>query len=409
MSLSPELEALRIDALGIDLLHWCQHNGYVLTKRSANWWDGPCPDCGGDDRFRLNTLKKTWACRNCGVGGDSIALLQLMHKKQFVEACEILAGRKAAQVITPEELEERRKTHAAQKAQDEAANQKYRQAARERGHKTWGKATPAQAHEPLILYLNKRGIPLDALRTAEVLAAGGVKFLRQILHHDYLVETIEAGGRKKWERYHTGPAMAAAVVLADGSFGAIHQTWLDLSEDNGKLKLRHRFKVDKKTGELEALPAKKVVGIKRGGAIRLLTPPSARRMVMGEGIETTLTPLAHAFQSGTAYWCGVDLDNMVGKQLRDGGKTIWDQPDMTDLDCFLVPDWVEELVYLTDEIDDPTKHFEDKIKAGLRRQRRYREMRRQNNPALAPLVIKAANSGEADKDFNDLVMVGADD
>jgi phage/plasmid primase-like uncharacterized protein len=26
---------------------------------------GPCPKCGGNDRFSINTLKGVWNCRNC--------------------------------------------------------------------------------------------------------------------------------------------------------------------------------------------------------------------------------------------------------------------------------------------------------------------------------------------------------
>ena len=61
---------------------------------------------------------------------------------------------------------------------------------------------------------------------------------------------------------------------------------------------------------------KKVIGSKKGGAIRLFTPKPAHRIVMGEGIETTLTAAAHAFEFDTAYWAGVDLGNMAGRAAR---------------------------------------------------------------------------------------------
>src|SRR5271169_4124650 len=35
---------------------------------------GPCPVCGGDDRFSINTEKQVWNCRGCGKGGDVIDL-----------------------------------------------------------------------------------------------------------------------------------------------------------------------------------------------------------------------------------------------------------------------------------------------------------------------------------------------
>ena len=37
---------------------------------------GPCPKCGGNDRFSINTKKGVWNCRQCGVGGDVIKLVE---------------------------------------------------------------------------------------------------------------------------------------------------------------------------------------------------------------------------------------------------------------------------------------------------------------------------------------------
>ncbi|OLS53774.1 primase-helicase zinc-binding domain-containing protein [Rhodovulum sulfidophilum] len=37
---------------------------------------GPCPVCGGRDRFGINTARNVFNCRHCG-GGDAIALVGL--------------------------------------------------------------------------------------------------------------------------------------------------------------------------------------------------------------------------------------------------------------------------------------------------------------------------------------------
>jgi len=39
---------------------------------------GPCPNCGGDDRFSINTSKQVFNCRKCGGRGDVIALVQFL-------------------------------------------------------------------------------------------------------------------------------------------------------------------------------------------------------------------------------------------------------------------------------------------------------------------------------------------
>jgi hypothetical protein len=53
---------------------------------------GPCPKCGGDDRFSINTNKQVFNCRQCGGRGDVIALVQFLDGTEFIEACTTLAG-----------------------------------------------------------------------------------------------------------------------------------------------------------------------------------------------------------------------------------------------------------------------------------------------------------------------------
>jgi putative DNA primase/helicase len=53
---------------------------------------GPCPMCGGVDRFGINTKKQIFNCRGCNVGGDVIALVQHLDRVSFRDAVEILAG-----------------------------------------------------------------------------------------------------------------------------------------------------------------------------------------------------------------------------------------------------------------------------------------------------------------------------
>jgi phage/plasmid primase-like uncharacterized protein len=58
---------------------------------------GPCPACGGRDRFAIHIRKQTWLCRHCGKGGgDAIGLVQFIDGIGFVEAVELLSGEDAA-------------------------------------------------------------------------------------------------------------------------------------------------------------------------------------------------------------------------------------------------------------------------------------------------------------------------
>jgi hypothetical protein len=53
---------------------------------------GPCPLCGGDDRFSINTAKQVFNCRGCGIGGDVIKLVEHLDGSDFITACSSLAG-----------------------------------------------------------------------------------------------------------------------------------------------------------------------------------------------------------------------------------------------------------------------------------------------------------------------------
>jgi D5 N terminal like/Zinc-binding domain of primase-helicase len=53
---------------------------------------GPCPRCGGVDRFAINVKKGVWNCRRCGVGGDVIRLVEHLDGVEFIAACETLTG-----------------------------------------------------------------------------------------------------------------------------------------------------------------------------------------------------------------------------------------------------------------------------------------------------------------------------
>lgn len=52
---------------------------------------GPCPRCGGTDRFSINTKKQVFNCRGFG-GGDVIALVQHIDGSDFKKAVATLVG-----------------------------------------------------------------------------------------------------------------------------------------------------------------------------------------------------------------------------------------------------------------------------------------------------------------------------
>jgi CHC2 zinc finger len=66
----------------------------IKLKRVGNELIGPCPKCGGVDRFAANLKKQVWNCRQCEKGGDVIALVMHLDGSDLNRACETLAGLK---------------------------------------------------------------------------------------------------------------------------------------------------------------------------------------------------------------------------------------------------------------------------------------------------------------------------
>jgi len=397
--MSPELEALKQDALLVTCWSWAIFKGWKLGPGTDK--AGPCPNCGGTDRFAIHTTKNTFNCRRCELSGHgSIDLVMKTENAGFVKACELITGRTVSDPISAEEMAQIALKAEARERERAAEEDKRRLRAISEGASIWNRAAaPAPiGGRGVADYLALRGLPAT------------IKFdkvgLREIASLDYVVEAME-GDRKVWKVIHSGPAMIAAVVLPNNSFGAVHQTWLDVDQAKGKAVLRHPSRIDPKTGELELLASKKVRGSKRGGAIRLYTPKTVHRIVMGEGIETTLTAMAHNFEPGTAYWAGVDLGNMAGKAFRDvDNHRHEERPDLDDVDCFLPPDWCDELVYLCDS-DEPETKTVEKVTRGLQRAMAKREQARgiyADLPALDCGLVPPIGDG---KDLNDLVRVTA--
>jgi hypothetical protein len=292
---------------------------------------GPCPLCGGRDRFGVHLKTGVFLCRKCGIkGGDVIQLARELLGVDFLAALDWLVGAREIEVDPAERARriERARQVEARQAQDAA---RYRAAAVRDAGTIWKRAV-AEAEGPHVDYLRLRG--LDPARI------GGVpRVIRLLRDHPY---RRKIGGA--WRELHRGPCMVAVVQNGDGVGRAVHQTWIDLAAPKGKARIAF---------EGEGYPAKLVRGSKKGGAIRLVTPPGASVLVMGEGIETTLTARAVGWAPGAAFWAGVDLGNMAGKMQPGEARRPTGVPDMADPEAFVPPAWVRRLILIEDGDSDP--------------------------------------------------------
>ena len=334
---------------------------------------GPCPQCGGDDRFGINPRKGVFGCRKCGAKGDGIALVMHVRQVSFPEALDWLCGPR--QEISAAERAQRDQAAEANRQARAAEAAQYRARAVADARRLWNAGMAAEG-TAVRDYLTRRGIEPGLYPRL----APALRF------HPALPYMVSDGGGV-WREVHCGPAMLAAIQGADNRFCAVHRTWLDLDQPKGKAVI-----ADPVTGE--GLQAKKVLGAKKGGAIRL-SRGEGSVLVMGEGIETTLSACVAGAVAGASYWAGVDLGNMAGQRHLGKGQRFDGIPDLGDAEAFVPPPWVQRLIYVQDGDSDP-KLTRAKLVAGLRRAMLLR-------PGLRAQIVHAG----AGVDLNDVLM-GAD-
>lgn len=320
---------------------------WVALRRSsrAGWLVGPCPLHSSNPSARDSTSfecnDERWVCASCADGGDVIKLVMLREGRDFRAAVEWLGGAREADP----DAEARRALEAAEKQRrQESASARFREEERRRCHAFWREAMPIDG-TAVEAYLRQRGL----------LAPRGAH-LRCHPAHRYVVPDGRGEHGQKWRLLHTGPAMLAAITAPDGHFLGLHQTWLDLDQPKGKLRLVHP-----ETGE--ALPAKKMRGSKQGGHIDLLRCAEPARLIAGEGIETVLAVYTAMVERGRALeGCGFraagDLGNLAGKATGNvkaatgRARVPGPEPDLESR-AMVVPDSVTDLRLLADGDSDP--------------------------------------------------------
>jgi putative DNA primase/helicase len=71
----------------------CSRRGIVFNGQAGKTERcGPCPKCGGEDRFAVNTKKQVFNCRGCGACGDVVAFVRFLDDSDFAHAVEVLTG-----------------------------------------------------------------------------------------------------------------------------------------------------------------------------------------------------------------------------------------------------------------------------------------------------------------------------
>ena len=97
----------------MNILELISSDGFKFEKVAntrGGEYHGPCPFCGGNDRFRIQPAQDRYYCRGCGQKGDSIQYLRDFRKMDYFEALILLGRepvfRKSAPIFSPPKLAE---------------------------------------------------------------------------------------------------------------------------------------------------------------------------------------------------------------------------------------------------------------------------------------------------------------
>src|SRR5919201_5533073 len=93
----PAIDTLSIKQQGADLLGLIGADTRLkkVASTAGGEYAGPCPFCGGRDRFRVEPEKGRWWCRGCSHGPrwqDAFGYVRRRDGLGFAEACQRLGA-----------------------------------------------------------------------------------------------------------------------------------------------------------------------------------------------------------------------------------------------------------------------------------------------------------------------------
>jgi putative DNA primase/helicase len=260
---APSLESAVARARQADILGVAERLGVGL-KKAGGEWVGPCPRCGGCDRFAINAGKQIFNCRRCCVGGDAIAFAGFVSGSSFAEAVALINDDSS----TFTDKSDGKQPTCRPVAPDDRTAAALR---------IW--AETSDRRETLLDdYLASRKISFPS--------AASLRFHPDLKH--------PSGSR--W------PAMVALVTNGEsGEPVAIHRTYL---ARNGK-------------GKAPVEPQKMMLGPTRGGAVRLSEP--GETLAIGEGLESCLSVMQ---ATGISTWAALSTSGLKTLSLPPNVRDV---------------------------------------------------------------------------------------
>lgn len=255
---------------------------------------GPCPVCGGKDRFRWDDKNGSgsYFCNRCCGSGDGFRLVQKLCNCSPIESLLLVAkhlsigsGSRLGHVntIIPCGFE----------AVEQSTYKRYRTSTESKLKRVWNESVLIDSGDPVHTYLTKtRKLSLHSIPNS-------LRFHPALPYFD---EDQKCIGKF--------PAMMAAIVNSEGQLVSIHRTYL--TADGLKASVSHPKKLMQAINE----------GATRGAAIKLYEPNDV--LGVAEGIETALA-------------CRIATDIPTWATSCAGG-----------MEALIIPNAVQEIVIFAD-------------------------------------------------------------
>lgn len=283
-----QFEDWKAKAHACDILQEAVARGAQLKRRGKEHV-GPCPACGGTDRFSIHVGKGIFNCRG-SIGGDVITLVCHLDGLSFLQACEVLTGEPPphgdAKPISDAEQAARAKQRAENEARQrarQAQQMQYEENTKEAALAIWNASVPLPG-STAEAYLRSRGIDLeiwpDVLRSHP-----------SLLHQN-------------------GKRYPALVCRVDDLAGHLTAVWRIFLRSDGR-------KADTDMVKMGLGPA-------AGGAVRI--GGLHHKIAVAEGVESAL---GYWLLTGCRYpaWAALSTSGMIGLEVPLGVEIVEIAPD----------------------------------------------------------------------------------
>jgi hypothetical protein len=372
------------------------HGATRLKKSGTTEWIGPCPVCGGTDRFSVNVKKNIFNCRGCTIGGDTIKMVVWITGCAWIEAIEKINGTPRPDRSRDETLEER---NARLSAHATARTELQQQHEAEQRAEELAKA---KRDEEAIAAVISRATPIWGTHAEAYVRGRGLNPHKRLMGDIRFVQDLDYwgardNGTRSIVHLATLPAIVAVIRDFSGNAIGLSQTYLDPKEPR-------KWKPE---GSPTNSPTK-IRGDKKGGMIWLGGLKEC--LVLAEGWANALA--FHQLGYGpedVALAAAIDIGNLAGGALgwvphpvlKDGdGRPIRIKNGVHDpaKPGVILPQGIKSIILLAD-LDSETYATAAHLRTAVSRFQ------------AAGMEVEIAWPGAAGKDWNDVVVMeaGAED